>query len=252
MKVLALSLALAGLASTAPLNAQIISNGRVTGSPQGATVNGSWAIVGRDGSGNQIYERRIRDSYGNIVVQRARRDRNGNMSIISNTTVNNNTNNGGYNNGSYNNGNNTCSYSRTTNSVGDIIFGHANANTCADVNTRDGMVPGWPGCEQQLGLRASYLRSERQPRDPARASQPQRLVHGHQHPRVQQHQRPAVEAGSEAAAEGLEEGSEREAEAESRQSQVADSTTEESYETHDHWRNARGIRGIHAPKRTKT
>jgi hypothetical protein len=137
MKVLALSLALAGLASTAPLNAQIISNGRVTGSPQGATVNGSWAIVGRDGSGNQIYERRIRDSYGNIVVQRARRDRNGNMSIISNTTVNSNTNNGGYNNGSYNNGNNTCSYSRTTNSVGDIIFGRANANTCADVNTRD-------------------------------------------------------------------------------------------------------------------
>jgi hypothetical protein len=142
MKVLVLSLALAGLASTASLNAQIIANGRVTGSPQGATVNGSWATVGRDGSGNQIYERRIRDSYGNIVVQRARRDRNGNMSIISNTTVNSNTNNGGYNNGgrnngSYNNGNNTCSYSRTTNSVGDIIFGRANANTCADVNTRD-------------------------------------------------------------------------------------------------------------------
>jgi hypothetical protein len=137
MKVLALSLALAGLASTAPLNAQIISNSRVTGSPQGATVNGSWAIVGRDGSGNQIYERRIRDSYGNIVVQRARRDRNGNMTIISNTTVNSNTNNGGYNNGGYNNGNNTCSYSRTTNSVGDIIFGRANANTCADVNNRD-------------------------------------------------------------------------------------------------------------------
>jgi hypothetical protein len=137
MKVLALSLALAGLASTAPLNAQIISNSRVTGSPQGATVNGSWAIVGRDGSGNQIYERRIRDSYGNIVVQRARRDRNGNMTIISNTTVNSNTNNGGYNNGGYNNGNNTCNYSRTTNSVGDIIFGRANANTCADVNNRD-------------------------------------------------------------------------------------------------------------------
>jgi hypothetical protein len=137
MKVLALSLALAGLASTAPLNAQIISNSRVTGSPQGATVNGSWAIVGRDGSGNQIYERRIRDSYGNIVVQRARRDRNGNMTIISNTTVNTNTNNGGYNNGGYNNGNNTCSYSRTTNSIGDIIFGRANANTCADVNNRD-------------------------------------------------------------------------------------------------------------------
>jgi hypothetical protein len=135
MKVLAISLALVGLASTAPLNAQIISNSRVTGTTQGATVNGSWTIVGRDGSGNQIYERRIRDSYGNIVVQRARRDRNGNMTIISNTAVNNS--NGGYNNGAYNNGNNTCSYSQSTNSVGDIIFGRANANTCQDVYTRD-------------------------------------------------------------------------------------------------------------------
>jgi hypothetical protein len=134
MKVLAISLALAGLASAAPLSAQIVSNSRVTGATQGATVNGSWAIVGRDGNGNQIYERRIRDSYGNIVVQRARRDRNGNMTVISNTTVNNN---GSYNNGSYNNGNNSCSYSRTTNSVGDIIFGRANANTCQDVNNRD-------------------------------------------------------------------------------------------------------------------
>src|SRR4030081_237425 len=119
MKVLAISLALAGLASTAPLSAQVVGNGRVTGTIQGATVNGSWTIVGRDGSGNQIYERRIRDSYGNIVVQRARRDRNGNMTVISNTTVNSN-------NGGYNNGNNGCSYARTTNSVGDIIFGRAN------------------------------------------------------------------------------------------------------------------------------
>ena len=136
MKVLTLSLALAGLASTATLNAQVISNSRVTPT-QGATVSGSWTIVGRDGSGNQIYERRVRDSYGNIVVQRARRDRNGNMTIISSTAVN--SNNGGYNNnGSYNNGNtNSCSYSQSTNSVGDIIFGRANANTCQDVYTRD-------------------------------------------------------------------------------------------------------------------
>ena len=48
-----------------------------------------------------------------------------------------NSNNGGYNNGGYNNGNNTCSYSQSTNSVGDIIFGRANANTCQDVYTRD-------------------------------------------------------------------------------------------------------------------
>ena len=100
MKVLAITLALAGLASTATLNAQVVSNSRVTGTTQGVSVNGSWTIVGRDGNGNQIYERRTRDSYGNIVVQRARRDRNGNMTIISTT----NAGNGGYNNG--NNGNN--------------------------------------------------------------------------------------------------------------------------------------------------
>jgi hypothetical protein len=135
MKVLAITLALAGLASTATLNAQIVSNSRVTGTTQGATVNGSWTIVGRDGSGNQIYERRTRDSNGNIVVQRARRDRNGNMTIISTNTVNGGYNNG--NNGGYNNGNNNCSYSQSTNSVGDIIFGRANSNTCQDVNSRD-------------------------------------------------------------------------------------------------------------------
>ncbi|MEA2763847.1 MAG: hypothetical protein QOK07_251 [Gemmatimonadaceae bacterium] len=133
MKVLALTLALGALASTAPLNAQIAS-GRVSSNSQGVGVNGSWTLVGRDGSGNQIYERRTRDSYGNIVVQRARRDRNGNMSIISTSNVN-----GGYNNnnGGYNNNNNNCSYSRSTNSVGDIIFGRSSANTCNDVNNRD-------------------------------------------------------------------------------------------------------------------
>jgi hypothetical protein len=135
MKVLSIALALAGLASTATLNAQIVSNSRVTGGTQGATVNGSWTIVGRDGSGNQVYERRTRDSNGNIVVQRARRDRNGNMTIIRTNIVNGGYNNG--NNGGYNNGNNTCSYSQSTNSVGDIIFGRANANTCQDVYTRD-------------------------------------------------------------------------------------------------------------------
>jgi hypothetical protein len=131
MKVLAIALALAGLASTATLNAQIVTNSRATGGTQGAVLNGSWTIVGRDRMG-QIYERRTRDSYGNIVVQRARRDQNGNMTIISTNTVS-----GGYNNGGYNNGNNGCSYSRSTNSVGDIVFGRANANTCQDVYTRD-------------------------------------------------------------------------------------------------------------------
>lgn len=129
MKVLVIALALAGLGSTATLNAQVVSNSRVTGNTQGAVLSGSWTVVGRDRMG-QIYERRIRDRNGNIVVQRARRGADGNLSIISSQTV-------GNVNNTYNNGNNTCSYSRSTNTVGDIIFGRANANTCQDVYSRD-------------------------------------------------------------------------------------------------------------------
>lgn len=131
MKILTIALALAGLASTAPLNAQILS--RLPGGSQ-TTVNGSWTLVGRDGSGNQIYERRVQDRNGNIVVQRARRDVNGNMSIISSNTVNVG------NNG--NNRNNDCTYAQSTNTVGDIIFGRTSANTnCDDRNSR--VSGGW-------------------------------------------------------------------------------------------------------------
>jgi len=131
MKILTIALALAGLASTAPLNAQILS--RLPGGSQ-TTVNGSWTLVGRDGSGNQIYERRVQDRNGNIVVQRARRDVNGNMSIISSNTVNVG------NNG--NNRNNDCTYAQSTNTVGDIIFGRTSANTnCDDRNSR--VAGGW-------------------------------------------------------------------------------------------------------------
>jgi hypothetical protein len=126
MKVLVMTLALAGLASTATLNAQVVSNSRVTGNTQGAVLNGSWTVVGSDRMG-QIYERRIQDRNGNIVVQRARRGADGNLSIFSSQTL-----------GNVNNGrNNGCSYTRTTNSIGDIIFGRANANTCEDVYSRD-------------------------------------------------------------------------------------------------------------------
>jgi hypothetical protein len=129
MKILTIALALAGLASTAPLNAQILS--RLPGSQ--TTVNGSWTLVGRDGSGNQIYERRTQDRNGNIVVQRARRDVNGNMTIISSNTVN-------VNNG--NNRNNDCTYAQSTNSIGDIIFGRTSAVTnCDDRNSR--VAGGW-------------------------------------------------------------------------------------------------------------
>src|ERR1700693_3682255 len=129
MKVLVIALALAGLASTATANAQIVGNSRVTGNSQGAVLNGSWTVVGRDRMG-QIYERRMQDRNGNIVLQRAHRGADGNLSIFSSQTV-------GSVNTNYNNGNNTCSYSQSTNSVGDIIFGRANANTCQDVYTRD-------------------------------------------------------------------------------------------------------------------
>ena len=126
MKVLAITLALAGLASTATLNAQIVSNSRVTGTSQGTILSGSWTVVGQDRIG-AIYERRIQDRNGNIVVQRARRGPDGNLNVISSQTV-----------GNVNiNRNNGCSYNRTTNSVGDIIFGRANANNCEDEYSRD-------------------------------------------------------------------------------------------------------------------
>ena len=92
MKVLVITLALAGLASTAKLDAQIL--GRPLPSTNASiNVDGSWRVVGRDGSGNTIYERRTQDRNGNILVQRAVRDSRGNMSIISSNTIGNN---GGY------------------------------------------------------------------------------------------------------------------------------------------------------------
>ncbi len=132
MKAVIITLALAGLASTAPVEAQILG----TRLPTPATntnvgINGSWRVVGRDGSGNTIYERRTQDRNGNIVVQRARRDSYGNMSIISTNTIGNNSNRG-----------NNCAYTQSTNTVGDIIFGRTNTNVnCDDVGNRvDG---GW-------------------------------------------------------------------------------------------------------------
>lgn len=131
MKAVIITLALAGLASTAPLNAQILSGSRPTPSTnRGTVVNGSWQVVGRDGNGNTIYERRTTDRYGNVVIQRARRDGNGNMSIISSRTVSNTD-----------NRNRNCDYNRTTNSVGDIIFGRTSNVDCDDYENRvDG---GW-------------------------------------------------------------------------------------------------------------
>jgi hypothetical protein len=132
MKAVIITLALAGLASTAPVEAQILGTRLPTPTTNTSVgINGSWQVVGRDGNGNTIYERRTTDRYGNIIVQRARRDSYGNMSVISTNTIGNNS-----------NRNNNCAYNQSTNSVGDIIFGRTNTNVnCNDVGNRvDG---GW-------------------------------------------------------------------------------------------------------------
>jgi hypothetical protein len=135
MKVFVITLALAGLASAASVDAQIIdSNNRLPTTNRGTSIDGSWRVVGRDNSGNTIYERRVQDSYGNIVVERARRDSNGNLTIISRQNVGNNGNTNNRNGGN-------CDYNRSTNSIGDIVFGRTNDVNCNDNGNRvDG---GW-------------------------------------------------------------------------------------------------------------
>lgn len=182
MKVFVITLALAGLASTATLDAQIMGSRPVPTSNGSINVDGSWRVIGRDGNGNTIYERRTQDRNGNILVQRATRDRNGNMSIISTNTIGNTSARGTSIDGSWRvvgrdgngntiyerrttdrngnilvqravrdrNGNmsiissntvgntsnrgNNCDYTRSTNTVGDIIFGRSGSNVNCDDN----------------------------------------------------------------------------------------------------------------------
>jgi hypothetical protein len=183
MKVFVITLALAGLASTATLDAQILGSRPVPSTNGSVNADGSWRTVGSDANGNTIYERRIQDRNGNIVVQRARRDGRGNMSIFSSTVVGNNTGTGTTVDGSWRvvgrdgngnavyerrtqdrngnivvqravrdsrgnmsiistntiaNGNNrnsnNCAYTQSTNTVGDIIFGRNNGDVNCDDN----------------------------------------------------------------------------------------------------------------------
>lgn len=152
MKVFVITLALAGLASTATLDAQILGSRPLPTSSASVNVDGSWRMVGRDGSGNTIYERRTQDRNGNIVVQRARRDSRGNMSIISTNTI------GNINN--TNNRNTNCSYNQSTNTVGDIIFGRSGNNVnCNDNGNRvDG---GWYQVGQGRDNNSTYERRTR-------------------------------------------------------------------------------------------
>lgn len=132
MKVLAITLALAGIAATAPLDAQVIARNPSSQRVESRTrVDGSWYPVGRDASGNTVFERRTRDGNGNIVIQRARRDVNGNMIIVSTRTVRNDDDRDRDRN------RRNCDYTRSTNSVGDIIFGRTRNDVCEDVNHRE-------------------------------------------------------------------------------------------------------------------
>jgi hypothetical protein len=128
MKVLSIAFALATLVSSAPVGAQILGSRLPTGSGS-VMVDGSWHAVGRDGNGNTIYERRTRDRNGNILVQRGVRDGNGNLRIVSSRTENDNRND--------NRNQRNCDYNRSTNSIGDIIFGRTNDTYCEDVGNRE-------------------------------------------------------------------------------------------------------------------
>jgi hypothetical protein len=136
MKVLSVALALTALASSAPLGAQILGS-RVPTTSGSVNADGSWRVVGRDGN-NTIYERRTRDRNGNIVVQRAVRDGNGNMRIISTRTENDDRyGRDGRDGRDGRGGRNDCDYNRSTNSIGDIIFGRTNDRYCDDVGSRE-------------------------------------------------------------------------------------------------------------------
>jgi len=196
MKVFVITLALAGLASTATLDAQILGSRPLPTSSASVNVDGSWRMVGRDGSGNTIYERRTQDRNGNIVVQRARRDARGNMSIISTNTI------GNVNN--TNNRNTNCSYNQSTNTVGDIIFGRSGNNVnCNDNGNRvDG---GWYQVGQGRDNNSIYERRTRDANGNLVIQRARRNRNGsftiHEFPR-RQPERQAVAEGAGQAGEG--------------------------------------------------
>ena len=129
MKVFSIAMVITALVASASADAQILGTRLptpTTSTSRGTSVDGSWYVVGRDANGYTIYERRTTDRNGNVVIQRARRDANGNMTIISSRTVANND-----------GRNRNCDYTRSTNSVGDIIFGRNSDVYCDDNGTRE-------------------------------------------------------------------------------------------------------------------
>ena len=124
MKVLAFSIALAGVTTAASLNAQSVprpgtvitgTSSRGTDCSYNRTTNtigdiifgrtnlntnpntncrdvysrqdGAWYQVGNGRS--QIYERRVRDNYGYLIIQRARRNPDGSFTILNSRVANN-------------------------------------------------------------------------------------------------------------------------------------------------------------------
>jgi hypothetical protein len=121
MKVLAFSMAIAGVTAAASLNAQsvprpgtVITGQRTNDCTYNRTTNsvgdiifgrtnlntstncqdvysrndGAWYQVGNGRS--QVYERRVRDNYGNLIIQRARRNPNGSFTILNSRVANDN------------------------------------------------------------------------------------------------------------------------------------------------------------------
>jgi hypothetical protein len=113
MKAFAITVALLGAATAAPISAQHPTrSGVVVGTTQrtncgytrsgnsvgdivfgrASTVNcrdvysredGAWYQVGRGPNNNSTYERRVRDANGNLVIQHARRNPNGTFTILN-------------------------------------------------------------------------------------------------------------------------------------------------------------------------
>lgn len=166
MKMFAITIALAGSAAVAPLSAQarpVILNPTQqsgtncaytrTNSSVGDVIfgrantsncqdvysreDGAWYQIGR---GN-TYERRIRDRNGNLVIQHARRNPNGTFTILNTRSG---VNDKQWRKAQRQASRQDCTYSQSTNSVGDIIFGRSGNNTtnCVD-NTSNRVNGGW-------------------------------------------------------------------------------------------------------------
>jgi hypothetical protein len=185
MKMFAITLALAGSAAVAPLSAQarpvILNPAQQSGTNCAYTrtnntvgdvifgrantstcqdvysrEDGAWYQIGR---GN-TYERRIRDRYGNLVIQHARRNRNGTFTILNTRSGANDKQ---WRKAQRQASRQDCTYSQSTNSVGDIIFGRSGNNTadCVD-NTSNRVNGGWYQVGRDTNGATIY---ERQTRD---------------------------------------------------------------------------------------